>query len=342
MKKILPLASPAVRAYSKHAHVFSILGARSSLYLPWIYNYYVQLSVPESPHQFAVDYLIPSIFQYAPNLYVSRIERNVAFGVKTRILDFIKFQIEMGYYIYTYFAVDRIAAYHCEPLQTHDPLIYGYDDEREEIYLADTYPNGHYTHRVASYDEIISAAGAESEWTTWERREAALDVICMKYKDLDVHFEFNKEMYASLLMEYLEQKNSKSLHWGVAGWSKGKKAKRIYGIGIYSSLQQHVHLIGEEKREIDIRGVYVIVEHKQIMEKAIECSLGTHWKKQYPYESQLYQEIVKKVTILLNLCLKYNFTKKNEIHESISRYIAEIKCMEKEFWEKIVLLLQNE
>ena len=75
----------------------------------------------------------------------------------------------------------------------------------------------------------------------------------------------------------------------------------------------------------------MIVEHKQIMDKALECSLDSHWKEQYLCESQLFQELIKTVSILLNLCLKYNFTNRKEILESISKYITKCEGMERAF-----------
>lgn len=339
MKKILPLADPDVKAYAKHAHIFAILGAQSTQYRPWIYNYYVQLSVPEGTQQFTLDYSIPSIFTYAPNLFVSRIEREVAVDVKGGILSFIKYQIDRGYYIYTYFAVNRIAAYRCERFQVHDPLIFGYDDEKEEIYFADTYQKGHYAIGMATYEEIVVATGTENEWRDWGLTAWTLDVVCMKYKDLGVCFEFDKEMYIRLIEDYLAKRNSYEIHWGVVGWRKGTRIKRVYGIGIYPFLREHILWAKRENRIIDPRGVYVILEHKQILEKTLFYILGENWKKQFPDEGELLDVLIAKATIMLNLCIKYNYTLDGKKVDPILMYSQDIEKIENKLLRKVIQIL---
>lgn len=47
-EKILPLGESPIKSYIHHALVFSIIDAYTKDYLPWIYNYYVQLVVPNN------------------------------------------------------------------------------------------------------------------------------------------------------------------------------------------------------------------------------------------------------------------------------------------------------
>lgn len=108
MKKILPITAPQIKSYANHAHVDSILRGQSELYIPWVCNYYVQLSVPEDFREYKVDYVIPNLFTYAPNLFVSRIERNIAFDIKNGVINFLRYYINNGYYIYTLLEVNQI------------------------------------------------------------------------------------------------------------------------------------------------------------------------------------------------------------------------------------------
>ena len=339
MKKILGMSSPIIRAYAKHAHIFSILGAQSEEYIPWVYNYYVQLSVPEGYSEFNADYLIPSIFTYAPNLFVSRIERQMAFGIKDGIINFLKYYIDKGYYIYTLLQVDQIDAYKNSALWTHDPLLYGYDDDKEEFYFADTYIDGKYTLGVASYEEIIRAAGTQKNWEEWNATDWVLDVVCMKYKNLNVKFTFNKAMYIELLSDYLEQKDSYHLHWGVQGWEKGKSAKEIFGIGIYSFLQKYLSEVQKEKRGLDQRGFYVILEHKKNMEKTLKYILGEDWKDKYADEESLLHKVIEDATIMLNLCIKYNSTGDEKILNKIHLYVLKLEKNEKILFPRLIDVL---
>lgn len=342
MKKILPMGVPIVKCYSKHAHIFSILGAQTSQYLVWVYNYYVQLYFPEEHREFIADYLIPSIFTYAPNLFVSRIERTVAYDIKGGIIEFLKDYIDKGYYIYTLLDVSKIATYHCESFHKHDPLIYGYDDEKMEFYFADIYQKGKYETGIASYDEIVDAFGAEQQWKNWNASEWVLDVVCMKYKDLDVRFQFDKEMYVELLTNYIEKENSYSKHWGVQGWEKGITPKKRYGIDIYSFVREYIEKERMDRRGLDVRGFYVIMEHKMILEKTIEYLLGDSWKKNYVLLCDLLQLEINEVSYMLNACLKYNATGIVTFLDKIREYTLLLEENERKLVPELIDIIRKE
>ena len=48
---------------------------------------------------------------------------------------------------------------------------------------------------------------------------------------------FGKDMYISLLEEFMEQRNSSKVHWKVPGIKRGTVKRTVYGIGLYSYLQ---------------------------------------------------------------------------------------------------------
>ena len=68
--------------------------------------------------------------------------------------------------------------------------------------------------KIEIHNFLWEASGTSKQWKKWKATEWVLDVVCMKYKDLDVRFECNKDMFKELLQDYLEQKDSYHLHWG--------------------------------------------------------------------------------------------------------------------------------
>ena len=195
MKKILPMSIPAIRCYANYAHIFSILGAQSENYYPWLYNHYVQLCVPDDDSMFPVDYMVEGMYTNTPNLLTNRVKREVAVSIRNGIINFIRSSIDDGYYIFLELEVGRLAAYKETDFKFHAPLLYGYDDEKEEIYFTDTYIDGKYSNGVASFAEIVSAIGSESNWNQVSINGLGLDLLCMKCKEIREPFSFNKKTY---------------------------------------------------------------------------------------------------------------------------------------------------
>lgn len=341
MKNILPMGEPIVRAYGNHAHIFSILSAKSTQYLPWVYNYYIQLYVPCDYREFKVDYIIPSIYTYAPNLFVSRLERNMVRSNGGEIVDFIKFCIENGYYIYTLLDVKKIKAYEQTYFKNHDPLLYGYDDEKREIYFADTFLNGKYGYGVASYEEVAYAFGTKQDWGNWNQSEWVLDIRCMKYKDLDVRFRFNRDMYVNLLFDYLDGEDSYDKYWNVQGWEKGPQITYMCGIEIYTFIQEYLRIRKERGKRLDQRGFFVIWEHKNILNKTLIYIWGEQWNITYPVINELLQTAIKTAAIMLKLCLKYNISMDKIIINRIDECARFLKDIEKELFTSLIYELSK-
>ena len=342
MKNILPMAIPAIKCYANYAHISSILGEKSKNYYPWIYNHYIQLYVPDDYKEFPVDYMVTGMYTNTPNLFTSRIERGVAVNIRNGIINFIRFSIDNGYYIYMELEVEKIAAYANSGLQFHDPLLYGYDDEKEEIYFADTYINGKYSKGIASYSEMVNATGNVSDWSKFYVTDLQLDILCMKYRDLKKQFLFCKDTYTELLTYYVNKIDARKYFWEIPGvTNRGERANKC-GIGIYNVLKKHLQFVkASSDRLIDKRGFYVILEHKKLLEKSLEFLLGNGWKEVYPLEARLIKKEIEDATICLQLCLKYNITKADKIVDKINEYAIELEETEKVLFPNLIRIVEN-
>ena len=342
MKKILQIADPEIRCYANYAHIFSILGANSNDYCAWIYNHYVQLHVPDTYETFAVDYMVGGMYNNTPNLLTSRVEREIAVNCGGGVIEFIKFVINKGYYVYMELDVGKIRAYNGTGMRFHDPLLFGYDDEKEEVYFADTYVEGKYSKGTASYKEIINAVGNSGNWSEFQVTTLGLDILCMRYRALDECFPFNKNTFIKLLNYYINEVDAHEFFGGIHGEASWKRKVNICGIGIYNILKKHLqHVKGCANTFVDKRGFYVILEHKKILEKSFVYLLGEEWNERYPFEAELMQSVIKNAAICLRLCLKYNITKDERILDKISEHAIMLEDTERVLIPNMIRIIES-
>ena len=313
------MAEPIISCYPVFGHVFSIIGAHTQEHLAWVYNYFVQVQAPanfELGNE--LNYSVPEVLEDLPWLEVDHVDRDVILEMMD-IIDFIKKFIDHGYYFYSMLNVSQIAAYQ-NRLYYHQIMIYGYDDEKQEMYFGDNFKDGKYGLGVATYEEIRNAT------YVYEPERNAIEFNCIKYKKEDVQrtFAFDRDLYVNLLSDYIEQRNNRK-YWELSGISYPLFNGRKYGIAVYDFVQEYLTEGREKGRNIDKRGFYLIKEHKLILEKSLAYVLGENWKDKYADTWKLMEKDIQLSTIALNLCLKYNIVHDEKIIEKIRCYITELK-----------------
>lgn len=341
MMKILPVSKPIIRSYPYSAHICSVVGSHSQFYLPWIYNYFVQLyTAKEFEYEKRVDYITPSQYDYLPGLVTRRVSREIAFGAGNGILGFVRNCINHGYYIYGLFDVSQIAVYNLDHFWMHDPMLYGYDDKNEEIYFADNYMHGKYSLGITSYEGIVRATENMSKREDLSRIDWMSGFWCIKYNAGATPFQFNKSMYEGLLSDYLNQQDSR-YRW-MQPWEirRGWQSVR-WGIGVYSVMREYLLYVKEKNKCLDKRCFFVEMEHKQLIEKTITYLLGIDWKTMYPEEWKLLEKDIKLTTIMMNLCLKYNFTLDKKLLDSIGAYLIDLETNDKQLFPCLINLVAN-
>ena len=340
MKKILPISSSPITSYPHYADTFSIIGAQSNHHIPWIYNYFVQLFVPNDMGQgLRIDYVAPDVFIFLPYLETNFISRDIALHRWNGIINFIRDYIEHNYYIYAFFEVSQIAAYNTKHLRYHDMMLYGYDDRKEEIYFSDNYKNGKYASGVATFKEIINAS---HNYITI-RTSAGQNIKpfrCLRYKENCDPFQFNRDEYIKLLTEYIEGKNSNK-YWKVPRIYKSEVEKCIYGIDVYVFMRRYIRYMQKLNEKLDIRGFYVLHEHKTILEKSLTYIMGENWRINYPEEWEMVKRNINITSTMLMLCLKYNTTLYSNILNKLEQLSINIKEMDEELFPKLIHMIKN-
>lgn len=136
MEKKLPMEEPIINTYPNYGYIFGIIGACTQDYLPWLNNYFVQLMVPANIEEgFRADYAISHLLKTIPWIEYGRIDRDMVINKWIKMSTFIKDMVYAGYYVYTLFDVSKFNAYGRKGFSLHDPLLYGYDDEKEVFFI---------------------------------------------------------------------------------------------------------------------------------------------------------------------------------------------------------------
>lgn len=332
MKKVLPMGKPLINSFPQHGHIFSITSAQSDNYIPWVYNSYVQLYARAHFNTgLRIEYAIPDSHSRIFGVKRDVVSKELALEAWGGIINFARCYIDHDFYVYGLLDVSQISAYRMQHFFAHSPLLYGYDDEKEEIYFADNYGNGSYSTGVATYQEVVAA---EDEL---QRNQGGISggFCCLKYNAEEFRFQFEKELYRDLLIDYIEQKDSYG-RWLKPGFIRKADDHRRWGIGIYSLMQKYLDHMLQEGRRMDQRGFYIQKEHKKLLQQSIAYVLGNNWKLDHPLEWEMMENDVRITEIMLGLCLKYNITRNPAIPERIREYLIKIEENERKLFPKLI------
>jgi len=346
MRNVLSISHPIIDSYPIFGHITTIVPKESEAGLTWFYNYFVQINtytyyVPKTPEdkmtEFRIYYEAPSPYSMMGNFkneYISRAKFNQHWK---DIVSFVKYFIDQRKYVYILTDVSKIKIYHLNAFYIHDPLLYGYDDEKKEIYFTDNYKYGKYSSGIMSYEELRSATesfaknGTDVDWMGGYQ--------CIQYQEEKTENLFDKELYANLLSCYMEAKSTGEFvdpHTYMMPWEH-----KIWGMDIYPAMDKYLTAMVNAGGQLDRRAFYVLQEHRILMEKALVYALGETWQSWYPLEAKWLQDEIRIASIMLTLSLKNNITKDVTIIEKIKPYLVELEELDKRLFPSLIHLIRK-
>ena len=348
MKKKLLMEEPVINTYPNYGHIFGIIGAYTQDHLPWLYNYFVQLMVPANIEEgFRADYAIPHLLKTIPWIEYGRIDREMAINKWIKMSTFIKEIVDAGYYVYSLFDVSKFNAYGRKGFSLHDPLLYGYDDEKEVFYFADNYRSGKYSAGEVTFQEIDAAT------LSLLNNNKVIDwfpgVFYLKYKQCydygNCHFEnyyihrFDRRLYINLLDDYMKKANSLK-RWSLPCVLVENDNSVIWGVGIYSYILNYFAFLKSKglNKNIDLRGFYILSEHKKILKNGLVYLLSG----KFPTDLILALDwCIKQAEVIINICIKYNITHNIDLITNIERKVIELKDVDTDTVQKIIDILNT-
>lgn len=347
MKKLLPLGISPLTCYPNYGSYFSIIDAYTKEYLKWIYNYFIQLVIPDNIELgFRLDFSTPRLMKSIPWLDVEKIDRKFVMDSWNSFTDFIQSAIDHDKYIFTLldtsFTYRKINESGSHLL--HEHLIYGYNNDKKIFYFADNYDKGKYSYGELDYSDVEKSNTSifTNHLTDWYNGVMMLSYINV-YDYGNRYFKSSHEhvydpAYAKILIQdYLMQRETER-RWVPPSvlHCENINSQKCWGIGIYDYMYRYLDSISGN---IDKRGFYVLYEHKKILAGISNYIALNYQKKCSTTLPVVCEECVKEAKILLSLCLKYNLTHDEKTKKVLYSYIARIKKLDIQIMNELLSVI---
>jgi len=344
VKKILDMEMPEIRVYPHHSNLLGIL-CKNSYELPLLYNYYVPLmyNVTVQRLDFAIGYEIVPFLANCTTMLSNRMSRTMVDDNWDTFHDFVISAINDESYVHCLVDMYAIQAYKDEYKKehiTHNIMIYGYDEEEKEVYIADCFVNGVYSLATATFDEIDESFEREiyNDWIdgVWLFKREDAPYIPVGYKTDKIRNDINS---------YIKGELAESINLYEKYERSSKLADNIIdvacGIRVYEKIIQYLIQMVQQRTEIDIRINYMLYEHKNYL--CILCnelySIG-----QFKDIFGIYNEILKirtKLQGINNLILKYNMTRAERNVQKIIEILTEVERSERSMMHLFEMSIQD-
>ena len=203
----------------------------------------------------------------------------------------------------------------------HDYLLIGYDDVKKEFVSASYLKDGVFQRHRIPYENMKQALDTAKRATTGFR--------LWKYNP-DAKFELNIGRVINGLTDYLHSTAS----------NQPPADTRRYGMQAVRALAQLYAETANEASQIDIRYTRAMMEHKFYMHMRMEHLLKNKILKDKSYADVAWQ-VYQMAESVHMLALKFNFTKKTMLVDTIQSRMNDMLAMESEYLPLVLSDLQN-
>ena len=330
-EKKLAMKYPKITCYNQHANLLSILSAVGDEYLPWLYNYYIQLQFANDINYIEIGARLDfeNLFEWesCPFLYYQKFNRKFVSLKWNNIIDFIVDCIDNDYYLYLtvdcYYMDIYYRHYNINHF-IHPLLIYGYNLEEKYLYIADNCKNGQYSYVTIDFNQFLQGY---SEAVHYNEQYYLDAIYLVKYSKRDRFYNWNhkysfdKNLVKSSIEDYLSSKGL--VEHGMVPLEQWKRETLYYGVDCYNYIVDYLEHL--DIYDYDFRTFFVLNEHKKIMVERIRYMQENGYLKSENDIYDNYLEIEKSTSLLNNLWLKYGFSRKEETVKKIIMKLKEIK-----------------
>lgn len=318
MKMCLPIEEPPITSFPVIANILSILWGSKEKVIPWLSDRFIQLVIrPNFDPTIADFYDHADLDNFISLIYgcpfLGWMRNNRITANFTKFTDYIIYQINQGYYLEPcldnyYF---KFTNHYQKKHHIHPTLIYGYDNDNEQVYIADFFDGKRYTREVVSYEEINKSI-------------ENVDYFINLYKLQDAQYKFNPELMNTYLYDYMNSKDS--LH--KFGFSCPEYNKNVlFGLDYYDFVISNICNI---YKSIDIRPFHILFDHKRLMKIRLEFLYSQKIYDNYKIKDLILKndELIYKSNILRNLAIKYNIRNDIETMQIIKDKCNKLKSLD--------------
>lgn len=315
MKLIVSTEVPPITSYPAIANILSLLWTRKENVIPWFSDHFIQLMIrPYNEYSKADFYDHADVDNYYSTLFgcpgLDWMRNNVVTAGFDRFSKYVEYQIKQGFCLEP--CLDRYYFEFSKSYQKehfiHSTFVYGFDDIKQQIYIADFFEGGKYEKRIISYSEIDESIRGNNG-------------IINLYRCADDEYTFNYNMMKLYLNDYINSRDS--LHKFEFSSSK-RNQNALFGIAYYD------YIVDNECSAIDfidVRPFHILTDHKKMMKIRLDyLSKINILNEEAAHELSLENDkLLNETNILKNLVIKYNITKKNKILENIKNKCLDLK-----------------
>jgi len=310
----LPVEYPPITSFPSIANLLSILWVHKERTLPWICDHYVQLIIrPNHPVTRSDFYDQADTDNFIINGYfcpfLGWLRNNQTTARFTDFTDYIEYQINHGYYMDA--CLDRffLSCSNCYNSRhfIHQSFIYGYDNDKKQVFISDFFDSGKYERKIVSYEEINNSI-------------KGIDYHINLYKYQDCNYEINLDLLKLSIADYLNCRDSlKKFQFSNPDYNKNV----LYGLDLYNYV---IDVFCNEKH-IDIRPFHILYDHKKMMKIRLD-----YLKKLNIFDSIMLElickrndSLIEKSLLLRNKVIKYNLKHNNDLLSKIKTECRDLK-----------------
>ncbi len=263
-----------------------------------------------------------------------KIDRDLILNRWGSIINFIIEYINNDNYVHTminYFYVPVSPRFNRAHLH-HDILIYGYNLIEKVFYVSDFFHKGKYGFEEISFCDFEKAYLLNNLTTNLDYLNNL--VYCYSInKKCDYKFNINNITYS--IGAYLNATVSE--YWLM--YNSDNKSNIAFGYEIYASLRNYIAKQMYHKAFIDIRPFYLLYDHKKIMTLRIKYLYKKgFFVENYHKNIDHFYNIEKQTEAIINLLIKYNMLKTDELIKKIVVLLNSIEIKEQEILNQYTYL----
>lgn len=329
-RKILPNCYPMISTYNYHANIMSILGNYPETY-SWVISNFIQLYMNKDLNYAWGDFYFPFPYDMGPYstcrwIYNQKIERcNVDIMCDSPI-SFIIDCINSNNYVSTkinhfYLPVSR---FYKDRHFNHNAFIYGFDLDEEILYVADFFKSGKYSNEKISFSDFTQSFRSYNKDTSPDYINGVIYL-----------FKFNSEYDYRFSIENITNSIRAYLHGDVPEfwnfYNNDERKNLVFGIQVYDTLKNYIiRKMSNKDSYIDIRCFYLLYEHKKLMVLRFKYlnELGYFKDINNNINISKLSDLEVKSQIIVNLILKYSFTRDTSLANRIVSLLEYIKIEE--------------
>ncbi|GAA0375640.1 hypothetical protein [Paenibacillus motobuensis] len=317
---ILQLSDPVIKSYSLYTNPLSIILHEEKSW-NWFYSNFLLLctfdhDTDESINDLALMYAPLEIKHICPWIEYQRINKDVLAFNGESIIKFLINCLNQGYYIHCH--VDHYYISQSDKNDAHEFFIYGYCNESDLFYAADTCLNDKYSKITCTFEEFEKAYSSNKRFYG---KEKYIELLCFdKYRDI---YDFSFISFTTQLTDYLESKCS----------DPNNTQKMTFGLKNYQKIKKFLSYVINDNpgTDTDIRPFFVLYEYKKVMVMRLN-----HMKKNKLFSKNIdhiidgYDELKTISESHLNSMIKYSITKNTKLVENVLQQIDYVECCERE------------